>query len=300
MIENGEPIDILYLDLAKAFNTVPPKRLLEKLEAHGIGGKLLQWIDASLLDRRQPVIVGGSRSGWEPVPSGVPQGSVLAPLLFIIYVNDLPAMLSFEIKMPADDSKLYIPICLLTDPPAIQDDLNAAVCWASKWQLAFNAAKCKVLHIGHQNRHYPYTLRGTTLENTVTEKDLGVFIDAEQKFRKQAAAEVTKASQMMAVMYRSFQLLDRSTLPILYKTLFRPHLEYGNIIWGPFNRADRQLVERVQRRATKMIPELRHMPYPLRLKALKVPSLYHWRRRGDMVSVYQLFHSGLNFDPRLL
>ena len=102
----------------------------------------------------------------------------------------------------------------------------------------------------------------------------------------------------MAVMYRSFQLLDKSTLPILYKTLVRPHLEYCNIIWGPFNRADQQLVERVQRRATKMVPELRQLPYPQRLRALKLPSLYYRRRRGDMIAVYQLLHGGLDLDPQ--
>ena len=298
MIEKGEPVDILYLDLAKAFNTVPPKRLLQKLEVLGIGGKLLRWIGAFLLERQQRVIVGGCRSGWAPVPSGVPQGSVLAPLLFILYVNDLPDTLSCGIKVFADDSKLYRPVRHLTDPPTLQEDLNAAVRWADRWQLTFNADKCTVLHIGRQNRHHPYTMMGATLKDTAAEKDLGVYIDAELKFRKQAAAAVSKASQVMAVMYRSFHLLDKSTLPILYKTLVRPHLEYCNIIWGPFNRADQQLVERVQRRATKMVPELRQLPYPQRLRALKLPSLYHRRRRGDMIAVYQLLHGGLDLDPQ--
>ena len=298
MIEIGDPVDILYLDLAKAFNTVPPKRLLQKLETHGIGGKLLRWIGAFLLERQQRVIVGGCRSGWAPVPSGVPQGSVLAPLLFILYVNDVPDTLSCGIKVFADDSKLYRPVRHFTDPPALQEDLNAAVRWADKWQLTFNADKCKVLHIGRQNRHHPYTLRGETLEDTAAERDLGVYVDAELKFRRQAAAAVSKASKVMAVMYRSFQLLNSLTLPILFKTLVRPHLEYGNLIWGPFNRADQQLVERVQRRATKMVPELRHLPYPSRLRALKLPSLYYRRRRGDMIAVYQLLHGGLDLDPQ--
>ena len=151
---------------------------------------------------------------------------------------------------------------------------------------------------GRQNRHHPYTLRGETLEDTAAERDLGVYVDAELKFRRQAAAAVSKASKVMAVMYRSFQLLNSLTLPILFKTLVRPHLEYGNLIWGPFNRADQQLVERVQRRATKMVPELRHLPYPSRLRALKLPSLYYRRRRGDMIAVCQLLHGGLDLDPQ--
>ena len=106
-IEQGDPIDILYLDLSKAFNTVSTRRLLHKVAAHGIRGKLLRWIEAFLVGRKQRVIVGDSCSGWIPVPSGVPQGSVLAPTLFLLYVNDLPTVLNCGIKIFADDSKLY-------------------------------------------------------------------------------------------------------------------------------------------------------------------------------------------------
>ena len=115
-------------------------------------------------------------------------------------------------------------------------------------------------------------------------------MDAELKFKKQAAAAVSKASQIMAVIRRSFSLLDKFTLPLLFKTLVRPHLEYGNIVWGPFNRSDQLLVERVQRRATKLVRDIRHLPYQDRLKSLKLPSLHYRRQRGDMIAVYQLLH----------
>ena len=298
MIEKGEPVDILYLDLAKAFNTVPPRKLLKKVKAYGIGGKILRWIEAFLVGRQQRVTVNGSRSGWAPVPSGVPQGSVLAPLLFLLYVNDLPNHLSSGVKIFADDSKLYRSVSLPADPSTLQKDLDAAVCWADEWQLTFNAAKCKVLHIGRLNRHHVYTLNGAVLEETEAKKDLGVYMDPNLKFRRQAAAAVSKASQVLAVIRRSFQLLDKSTMPVLFKTLVRP-LEYGNIVWGPFNRADQQRVERVQRRATKLVPELRHLPYQQRLRILNLPSLYFRRRRGDMIAVYQLLHGRLDLDSRI-
>ena len=298
LVERGEPVDILYLDLAKAFNTVPPRKLLQKVKAHGIDGKILRWIEAFLIGRQQRVIVGDKLSGWTPVPSGVPQGSVLAPLLFILYINDLPSILNCGIKIFADDSKLYRSVCHQGDALALQKDLDTTTRWADEWQLSFNATKCKVLHVGHQNRHNIYTLKGIMMEEVTVEKDLGIHIDMDLKFRKQAAAAVAKASQVMAVIRRSFQILDKSTLPVLYKTLVRPHLEYGNIIWGPFNRADQQLVERVQRRATKMVPELRHLSYSERLQELNLPSLYHRRRRGDMIMVYQLLHGGIDLDPQ--
>ena len=251
------------------------------------------------MGRQQRVTVNGSRSGWAPVPSGVPQGSVLAPLLFLLYVNDLPNHLSSGVKIFADDSKLYRSVSLPADPSTLQKDLDAAVCWADEWQLTFNAAKCKVLHIGRLNRHHVYTLNGAALEETEAEKDLGVYMDPNLKFRRQAAAAVSKASQVLAVIRRSFQLLDKSTMPVLFKTLVRPHLEYGNIVWEPFNRADQQRVERVQRRATKLVPELRHLSYQQRLRILNLPSLYYRRRRGDMIAVYQLLHGRLDLDPRI-
>ena len=293
-IERGDPVDIVYLDLAKAFNTVSTRRLLHKVSTHGIRGKLLRWIEAFLVGRRQRVIVGNSCSDWIPVPSGVPQGSVLAPTLFLLYVNDLPTVLSCGVKLFADDSKLYQAVRHHQDAQSLQDNLDAAVKWGDEWQLTLNAAKCKVLHVGRHAIHHDYHLRDTELQAEAVEKDLGVFVDTDLKFRKQAAMAVKKASQVMAVIRRSFCVLDNTTLPLLFKTLVRPLLEYGNIVWGPFNRADKLLVERVQRRATKLVQEIRHLPYQDRLSILKLPSLHYRRRRGDMIAVYQVLHGNID------
>ncbi|XP_043199278.1 uncharacterized protein LOC122368991 [Amphibalanus amphitrite] len=125
--------------------------------------------------------------------------------------------------------------------------------------------------------------------------DLG-DLDDELKFRQHASAAVAKANQILAVIRRSFVLINECTLPLLYKSLVRPHLEYGNLVWGPFNRADQKLVERVQRRATRMVANLRHLPYQERLRALKLPSLYYRRKRGDMIFTYQMFHGGVDVE----
>ena len=102
---------------------------------------------------------------------------------------------------------------------------------------------------------------------------------------------------MLALVKQSFLCISTTTLPLLYKTLVRPHIEYGNLIWGPFNRADQKLIERVQRRATKLVPELRDLPYPERLKHLDLPSLYHRRRRGDMIAIFQILRGDINVQP---
>ena len=180
---------------------------------------------------------------------------------------------------------------------SLQGDIDALVAWSDRWQLPFNEGKCKVLHLGRNNTRHQYKMRGVDLEATDSERDLGVHVDSCLKFRKQAAAAAAKANQVMAVIRRSFELLDENTLPMLYKTLVRPHLEFGNVAWGPFNRADQLLIERVQRRATRLVATIKHLPYERRLETLRLPSLFYRRRRGDMIQVYQLFHGGVDLAP---
>ena len=294
-VEDGDPVDVAYLDFSKAFDSVPHQRLLRKLSAYGISGKLLDWIEAFLVGRRQRVVVQGSKSAWAPVTSGIPQGSVLGPTLFTIFVNDMPSQVANHIKLFADDTKLY---CRVPDSTSdLQADIDALARWSEKWLLPFNESKCKVMHIGRRNPEQTYSLNGTPVEATDEERDLGVIIDKELRFRKQAAAAVSKASQMLAVVRRSFANIDEITLPLLYKSMVRPFLEYGNTIWGPFSKLDQKQLERVQRRATRMVGAIRHLPYPQRLQHLGLPTLYYRRRRGDMLTVYQLLHGGMNVPP---
>ena len=291
-LEDGDPVDVAYLDFAKAFDAVPHRRLLSKLSAYGVRGKLLAWIEAFLIDRRQRVVVQGSKSAWALVTSGIPQGSVLGPTLFTIFINDMPQQVGNCVKLFADDTKLYRRVPDSTC--GLQADIDALMRWSKKWLLPFNASKCKVMHLGYHNPEVPYNLNGTVVEVADEEKDLGIIFDNQLNFHSQTAAAVSKASQMLAVVRRSFANIDEFTLPLLYKSIVRPFLEYGNTIWGPFGKMDQQRLERVQRRATRMVKAVKHLPYPDRLRHLKLPSLYYRRRRGDMVTVYQLFHGGVD------
>ena len=296
-VEHGESVDVLYLDFRKAFDAVPHQRLLRKVESYGISGSLKRWIAAFLQDRSQQVVVRGHSSQWTSVSSGVPQGSVLGPVLFIIYINDLPEVVSSSIKIFADDTKIYRNVSPVSGHMELQADLEAVASWSAKWQLPFNVTKCKSLHVGSQNPCHIYRMGDTNLDQALMEKDLGIHIDSELKFRKQAAAAAAKGNQLLALIKRSFMYISVDTLPVLYKTLVRPHLEYGNLIWGPFNRADQKLIERVQRRATRLVPEIKGLPYPERLRRLGLPSLYYRRRRGDMIAMYQVFNGGMDIQP---
>ena len=126
------------------------------------------------------------------------------------------------------------------------------------------------------------------------EKDLGVLIDKRLKFHSQTAAAISRASQILAVVRRAFANIDEVTLPLLYKSMVRPLLEYGNTIWGPHGKTDQKKLERVQRRATKMVASIKNLPYPQRLRRLGLPSLFYRRRRGDMLTVYQLLRGGMD------
>ena len=296
ILEEGTALDVIYLDFRKAFDSVPHMRLLCKLQSYGVSGKLLSWIKAFLSGRSQQVSLGGCHSSVINVTSGVPQGSVLGPLLFLLYVNDLPEVVSCPVKLFADDTKLFSGMASMDDALKLQTDLDALVKWSETWQMPFNEDKCRVMHIGAGNQDFVFHMGRTQLQISGVEKDLGVYIDAPLKFRQQAASAVAKATQILAVIRRSFVLIDEYTLPLLFKSLVRPHLEYGNLVWGPFNRADQRAIERVQRRATRLVTSIRHHDYQTRLRILKLPSLYYRRRRGDMIHLYQMMHAGVDVE----
>ena len=296
LLEDKSSVDTVYLDLRKAFDSVPHKRLILKLKSYGVRGKVLRWTEDFLADRYQRVIVQSSLSDWVHVSSGVPQGSVLGPLLFLLYINDLPDCVSCKISMFADDTKLYASSSSPLSVHALQTDIQNAFQWSVKWQMPFNSNKCVTLQLGHPGQEHTYCINNTDLKNVVVEKDLGVMMDSDLKFKEQAASAVLKATRVLAVIKRTMACLDTRTLPLLYTSLVRPLLEYGNAVWGPFNRADQIRVEKVQRRATRMISSLRGIPYTDRLRTLRLPSLYYRRRRGDVIRVYQLIHGGIDQD----
>ena len=299
-VDRGEATDVIYLDFQKAFDSVPHARLLEKLKSYGISGSVLRWIQAFLSDRTQQVLVEGERSRWSAVTSGVPQGSVLGPLLFLLYINDMPDFVQTSVKLFADDSKLYGPVDSPCSRQRLQEDIQHLEEWSAAWQLPFNVKKCEVLHIGSTNPGYEYTMFGSSLAASKEVRDLGITIDGSLRFHSQAAAAAAKANQVLGIIRRSFMNLTKTSLPLLFKSMVRPHLEFSNTIWGPMSRGDQKLVEKVQRRATKLVPEIRCKPYMERLRDLRLPSLTYRRARGDMILIYQILHGLVDVDQDLL
>ncbi|MCP3849730.1 MAG: hypothetical protein GY694_05770, partial [Gammaproteobacteria bacterium] len=259
--DDNLPFDVIYLDFKKAFDTVPHFRLINKLRGYGIDGNILKWIDSFLSNRTQQVKINNEFSNVSNVTSGIPQGSVLGPVLFTIFINDLPEHVNSLCKIFADDTKIYN-IC--ENFKILQGDLEALQFWSEKWQLFFNIDKCVCLHFGRKNPKVDYTItckgRSQALQESNEEKDLGVTFDTKLKFDQHINTVINKANKVLGLIKRNFKCMNKFTLITLYKSLVRPILEYGQPVWAPFLKRQTKLIENVQRRATKLISDIKHLP----------------------------------------
>ena len=228
-LARGDTVDTVYLDFNKAFDTVPHRRLIGKLEAYGIDGSLFSWICSFLMGRTQKVSVNGSLSSSKPVLSEIPQGIVLGPLLFVIYINDLPEKLCSSSLMFADDTKVFKEICSKNDSECLQRDLACLEKWSDTWLLKFHPEKCKILTVGkleNIQRAYPYRLMVVQLEHVFEEKDLGLIIDTDLTFDVHVSEKIKKVNNMLGHI-RSFCCLNTDILLPLYKAFVCHLLEYG-------------------------------------------------------------------------
>jgi hypothetical protein len=298
-LDSGHGLDVLYLDYQKAFDTVPHKRLLSKLKWYGFGGDLLSWISEFLVGRRMRVVVNGANSEWEEVLSGVPQGSVLGPLLFLLYVNDIPYRVKSKVKLFADDTKIWNRVSDGISSGELQYDLDCLGEWSEKWLLKFNLEKCHVMHVGHKSDTKYYLHKDSQrCEIAVSrlEKDLGIWVSDDLKWSTQCGKAAKKAMSVLGMIKRTFPYLDRDGFILLYNTYVRVHLEYCVQVWNPYRKKDILCLERVQRRATKMVYELKHLEYEERLHRLGLYTLEYRRKRGDLIETYKMLTGGENID----
>ena len=286
-LDQKKPIDVIYLDFQKAFDTVPHKRLIQKLRGYGVRGKLLSWIEDFLFDRKQRVVLNGQSSSWTEVTSGIPQGSVLGPILFTIYINDLPDVIENMVKLFADDTKVSASVRNENDRDSLQKDINSLMKWSDTWLLKFNQSKCKHLHLGPET-NYSYMMEENSIDITTEEKDLGIIVDDNLNFQNHINKQVKKANQKLGLINRSFKYMDKAMFLQLFKSLVRPHLEYGSSVWSVANKKEAILLENVQRRATKLIRDIQHLTYGERLKHLGIPTLQYRRIRADIVETFKI------------
>ncbi|CAB3980290.1 Hypothetical predicted protein, partial [Paramuricea clavata] len=204
LLDQGEQIDVVYLGMSKAFDKVNHKKMIDKLRSFGFNGGLLSWFQSYLRHHRQKVTALGSTS--TPVTSGVPQGSILGPILFLLYVNDLPDAISLStIATFADDTKLFQCILCEADSCLLQEDLTNINNWSSSSDLMFNQSKCKVQTISRKRNPImaSYSMGNMQLDHCFQERDLGVWISSDLSWKKQVESQSTKANQILGYVKRT-------------------------------------------------------------------------------------------------
>jgi len=299
-LDTSDPIDVVYLDISKAFDQVSHEKLLEKLAHYGIGGELLAWIKAYLANRQIRVRVNSVYSEYVTVTSSVPQGSVIGTLLFLIFINDLPEVVQdSSVALFADDSKLYFSAKKQEDRQKLKDDLERVFQWANRHQLSLALHKCEVLHLGARNNpRDAYSINGIELGSPDCIRDLGVIMSSDMRFSEHCSKIASTALTKVNMIFKSFQSRHIPFLVTLFKTFVLPQIEYACQVWSPNILRDVDILESVQRTFTRRLPGLAALDYPGRLIAVGLEPLELRRIRADLVFVYKIIHGlvDLNFE----
>ena len=262
--------DVVYLDLRKAFDSIPHDNLLVKLHSIGIYGQLWQWFQAYFSSRSQCVVVNGVHSDTLPVTSGVPQVSILGPLLFLIFINDIPTLVqSISVLLYADDTKCYCPLAHVFDSLILQNDLESLSLW-SESKMFFNKAKSFLVQFTLNSSPLPssYCINGQSIDIKESCRDLGVIITFNLSWSDHVTYVVSKAYKLLGLIRRSFQSAPTSLRRGLYLTLVRSQLSYYCQIWRRDLLKDIKLLESVQRRAIMWILIDYCMEYKSRLQSI--------------------------------
>lgn len=299
-MQGGGQTDLLIMDFSKAFDRVGHQRLLLKLEHYGVRHKTHDWIRSFLSSRNQRVVVGGEFSNIVQVQSGVPQGSALAPCLFLLFINDLPNQLDSTVRLFADDTLLYLAVQSHKDTRTLQDDLRKLEDWEKKWQMDFNPSKCHVLRVTRKREPivYDYVLHGKVLENVDASKYLGITLSSDLRWNPHVSNISNKGNQILGFLRRNLKINSPPIKTLAYKTLVRPVLEYAAEAWDPYTKGDIYTLEMVQRRAARFVLNRQHNTSSVTemLKELNWETLEQRRKKLRLLMFYKLHTKEITVD----
>jgi hypothetical protein len=247
-LQQGQQTDIIVMDFSKAFDKVDHHKLLLKLQRLGVNPQVILWVGSFLRGRTQQVLVEGKTSDILPVLSGVPQGSVLGPCLFLSYINDLPDSVKSKVRLFADDTIVYLTVKSTKDAQNLQNDLHSLETWESDWSMEFNPDKCEILRISRKKHPiiFPYKLHGIELKSTSAAKYLGVTISQDLSWTNHINSITSKATNTLRFIKRNVKTPNKKAKETAYKTYVRPQLENCPTVWHPWQKYLIYKIEQVQ------------------------------------------------------
>lgn len=294
-LEQKQQVDMIVLDFSKAFDKVPHHRLMRKLWNYGIRGNTHRWISTFLMDRKQRVVVDGETSDWVRVDSGVPQGTVLGPVLFLAFINDLPSAVDAQVRLFADDAVLYRPVCSTDDCSALQQDLHKLEEWEATWCMKFNADKCNCITITRKKKKlsYNYQLHNLTLERVNSATYLGVELSSDLTWSHHINKTCAKANRQLSFLRRNLNINNSIIKATAYKGIVRPLLEYCAPVWDPHHQKYIKNLEMVQRRAARFSLRRYHNTSSVTdmLSTLQWEPLAHRRAISSLTIFFKILHS---------
>ena len=303
LLDSGTDVCAVFFDFRKAFDTVPHRPLLHKLHDLSNQPHVLKWLTCYLSSRSQYVCVRGSSSDLLPVTSGVPQGSVLGPLLFIIYIDSITTvpLSAGSLSLYADDMLLYHPITSMTDFDLLQEDINNLSAWSANNYLNFNASKCKFMIISRRSHPTlpisPLLISDCPLERVYSYKYLGVWLTSTLSWSVHISKVCARARRQVGILYRKFYGHANSpTLFQLYLSFVRPLLEYAAPVWDPHHKGLIDSLESVQKFGLKVVTGAWDSDYVTLLSSCNISSLQSRRRQLKMLFLYKIIH-GETFFP---
>ena len=315
-VSTGLQTDVIYTDYSAAFQSVNHALLLHKLRlSYKISGRALAWLESYFTDRVQRVVVNGTCSSWTPVPSGTPEGSLISPLLFACYINDLPDAVSCNCLMFADDVKLYHRIERQEDCAFLQRQIDALCNWSKLWRMSLNPRKCRVLSLSLRRDRVTgvYALDGESLERVSEMRDLGIVLDEKLTFADHIDSTVHKANRALGLLIRSFQSgkhgrsfyrCDSQAIIASYCANVRSIIEYGSVVWGGAAATHLLRLERIQHKfMTWLRSRCRFTDVPMQYDALEqqfgLESLSRRRRQHDLMFIRNVHRQAID-SPYLL